>query len=278
MSVAKKAISYILAEIVSILMISVILLITINSNILSKDNMRKSFKDSGYYYNLYGIIQESAENEVMPSGFEETVLDNVFTEEKLNEDIDTVIDCIYSNKKIEISTESIKQTLDANIQKEIQEKEYIVSDEAQASINEFEKAIIDTYTNHITYSENTINSIGGHIHKIQSLIKIFTIILCIAIIVLLVVLFFVNKIALGISFIISGVFFVALNLYSGTAVAVNNILLFNWAFSKTIIYILNNLLNSLFIAGMVLFLIGIIYIVIIEYINAKLFVKYKKVN
>ena len=278
MTVARKIISYILAIIISILVISVVLLGSISSSLLSKDNMKKSFKESDYCYNIYAIIKDSTENEVMPSGFEETVLDNVFTEEKLKEDVDTLIDCVYDNKEPEISTETMEKTLEENIQKEIQEKNYIVNEEAQANINEFKKAIIDTYKNHISYSEKAVKQIGEYLQKIQSLMKIVLIILYIAIIVLLIVLFTIYSPAIGIAFVISGLFFIALNLYSGTTVAVNNILLFNWAFSKTIIYVLNQILKDLLTKGIVLSVAGVVIIIITEYIKAKQFIKRKKAN
>ncbi|MBR2786203.1 MAG: hypothetical protein IKD76_01685 [Clostridia bacterium] len=278
MSVARKVISYILAVVISILMISVVLLGSINSKLLNKDNMKKSFKESDYYYNLYAIIKESTENEVMPSGFEETVLDNVFTEEKVKTDVDTLIDCVYDNKKFEVSTEKIEDALEANIQKEIQEKNYVVTEETQENINEFKNAIIDTYKNHISYSEDTVNQISGYLQKIKDLVKIVLIILYVLLAVLLIILFVVYAPATGIVFLVSGLFFIVLNVYSGTAVAVNNILLFNWAFSKTMIYVLNNVLEDLWVKGIILSIIGVGIIIATEYFKAKKFVRMKKAS
>ena len=262
MTVRKKIISYILSIILAILLIAIVLISCISSNILNQNNMKKSFRKTGYYYNLLGIIKENAESEIMPSGFEINVLDNVFTEEKVTEDVNIVIDSIYENRKVEISTEEMKKILDENVQKQVMEKNYKLTDETKKGIEDFENSVINIYKDHIIYSEDTVNKIGEMIVKTNKIKNVVLVIACILSIILAVGIFVLNKSSLGISLLVAGIFFIFLSLYSGTAIVVNNILMFNWALSSTIIFVVKHIINNMFVVGLCLGFVGLGEIVV----------------
>ena len=274
MTLGKKIVSYILSLILAILLISIILIGCVRSNVLNKNNMKKAFQKTDYYYNLYGIIKENTENDIMSSGFEISVLDNVFTEDKIKQDVNNVIEGIYDNKKTEISTEEMKKKLDENVQKQLENTNYQVTEENEKNIEEFENSVIKIYTDNIIYSEDIINQISEKMHKINKTAIIITIISCILSIILAFVIFILNKSSLGISMFVTGTFFIFLNLYSGTAIVINNILMFNWAISNTFAFIANKTINSMYIIGMIFAVIGLAEIIGIGIWNAKRFVKF----
>ena len=274
MTLEKKIVSYILSLILAILLISIILIGCVRSNVLNKNNMKKAFQKTDYYYNLYGIIKENTENDIMSSGFEISVLDNVFTEDKIKQDVNNVIEGIYDNKKTEISTEEMKKQLDENVQKQLENTNYQVTEENKKNIEEFENSVIKIYTDNIIYSEDIINQISEKMHKINKTAIIITIISCILSIILAFVIFMLNKSSLGISMFVTGTFFIFLNLYSGTAIVINNILMFNWAISNTFAFIANKTINSMYIIGMIFAFIGLSEIIGIGIWNAKRFVKF----
>lgn len=274
MTLEKKIVSYILSLILAILLISIILIGCVRSNVLNKNNMKKAFQKTDYYYNLYGIIKENTENDIMSSGFEISVLDNVFTEDKIKQDVNNVIEGIYDNKKTEISTEEMKKQLDENVQKQLENTNYQVTEENKKNIEEFENSVIKIYTDNIIYSEDIINQISEKMHKINKTAIIITIISCILSIILAFVIFMLNKSSLGISMFVTGTFFIFLNLYSGTAIVINNILMFNWAISNTFAFIANKTINSMYIIGMIFAFIGLAEIIGIGIWNAKRFVKF----
>lgn len=274
MTLGKKIVSYILSLILAILLISIILIGCVRSNVLNKNNMKKAFQKTDYYYNLYGIIKENTENDIMSSGFEISVLDNVFTEDKIKQDVNNVIEGIYDNKKTEISTEEMKKQLDENVQKQLENTNYQVTEENKKNIEEFENSVIKIYTDNIIYSEDIINQISEKIHKINKIAIIIMIISCILSIILAFVIFMLNKSSLGISMFVTGTFFIFLNLYSGTAIVINNILMFNWAISNTFAFIANKTINSMYIIGMIFAFIGLAEIIGIGIWNAKRFVKF----
>ena len=272
----KKIISYLLGLVLSILLISIILIGCISSSIFSKAYIKKVFHKTDYYYGMYTIIQDEMKRDIMPSGFDEKVLDNVVTENKVREDINSVLDSLYDNKKVEINTEEIRKVLDENVQAQIEEKNFRVTEENKKGIEEVENSIIDIYKDNISYSSETVNQFGKHIKKTSKMLTIVMWILVIISIVLAVVLFKLNMPVLGISITVAGLFFVILNLYSGTAIVVNNILMFNWAFSKSLTYLVSKLIERMYMIGVTMTAVGIVEIVICEYFRAKEFVKYNR--
>ncbi len=269
MTITKKIISYIIAAIMAICIISIILLSCASHSLLSKNNLKAAFDENDYYYNVYDIILDSCKSDIMPSGFDEKVLNNVITESKVHEEINKLVDSLYDNKKVELSTEEMKKTLHQNVEAQIQEGNHEVNKETQENIKEFENSIINIYKNNISYSENTINQIRGYLNKVIIAVKIAIIVLAIITAVLMVLLFFINKSAIGISFVVSGAFFIIMKFYSGTTVAINNILILNWAFSKVLSYILNQLVQNMFTIGIILTVVGVLIVLINEFISAK---------
>ena len=268
MTVTKKIISYIIAIVMAVLIIALTVLSCINYSLLSKNKVKADFQKTDYYYSLHDIIIESCENNIMPTGFDDKVLEDVITVEKVQDDVNGVIDSLYENKKVEISTKEMREKLDQNVKLQIEEKNFEMNEEAQKNVKEFEDEIIDTYKNNINYSEDIVEQMKKGINIAKQSVKIAIIVLIIAIIILTIILYVLNKTAIGVSMLISGVFLIALKLYSGTTMAINNILLLNWAFSKTLTYIVNTLFQNMYKIGIILAVIGILTIIINEVVNA----------
>ena len=116
----RKIISYLLAIIFVILISATILLSMVNAVVFSKSNLKKQLDKVDYYTQINTIIKEASNNYIMQSGFDESIMDNVVEKEKINEDINNVIDSIYNNEELTISTEQIKTNLNKNLEEYIQ--------------------------------------------------------------------------------------------------------------------------------------------------------------
>ena len=134
MKIVRKIISYILAIIVVILMLATIILSIVNVAIFSKSNVKKQMQKVDYYTEINNIIKESANNYIMQSGFNESIMENVISKEKISNDIDKVIDSIYEGEDVEISTDEIKVNLDKNVQQYISQNNYKVDAQTQKDI------------------------------------------------------------------------------------------------------------------------------------------------
>ena len=121
--------------------------------------------------------------------------------------------------------------------------------------------------NHILYSKESVKEISKYLKKVADIVKIATIVLCIITVIFAIILFILYKPALGVSLIIAGGFFIIVRAYSVVNMAINNVLILNWAFSKSVTYILNKLLQNLFSTGVVMFIVGIIIVIIGEIVR-----------
>lgn len=263
----KKAISYILSFVLSLCIIAAFLLGYINSSIFNEVNVRKAMRDTNYYYNIYSLIKDIANDYVLQSGFDENVLDGVITDIQVQSDMNRVIDGLYNHQKIEVNTDEIQKKLHENIQKQIEEQNHNVDENTQADIDEFENSIIDAYKTNMYYSQETATNISNKLYKIKKATNLTVISLCVIIVLLGFIIFKINEPAIGISFITSGIVFIIIKTYSGVNLAINNILMLNWVFSRTATFILNHLVQKIFVTGIVLVIAGIIAILISEYMR-----------
>ncbi len=266
---AKKIISYILAFLLSLLVIAVFILGYINSALFNEVNIKTSMKDTNYYYNIYSIINDTANDYVLQSGFDSKVLDNVITEYQAQEDMNQVIDGLYNNKKVEIDTDKLKKKLHENILKQIEEENHVVTESNKADIEEFEKSVIDAYKSNIYYSQEVINKISLYIQKIHKTLNIVVICLIVVILILVLIMFKVYEPSIGVGFITAGVFFIVIKGFSVINIAINNILILNWAFSRTLVYILNNLVQRIFITGIIITIVGVASMLLSEFMRHK---------
>ena len=276
MIIFKKTISYLLAFVLGIILLFEIILLFLNDSLLSEMNMQIELKNTNYYYNIYSIILNTAKDYVMQSGFHEIVLDDVITEKRTQNDLNHAIHCLYNNKKVEINTSDLREKLSKNIKKQIEIKNYEIDNQTQNAINEFEDSIINEYKSNMYYSEEIANQIGTYIPKISQIVLATIIILAIIIIILLIILYKLNKPSIGIGFIISGIICILVKIYSGTNIVINNILILNWAFSQTMIHIMNILVQKIFMTGIVFTSLGFLTILLCEYDISKKFYKNKK--
>lgn len=140
-------------------MLATIILSIVNVAIFSKSNVKKQMQKVDYYTEINNIIKESANNYIMQSGFNESIMENVISKEKISNDIDKVIDSIYEGEDVEISTDEIKVNLDKNVQQYISQNNYKVDAQTQKDITKFEDKIESIYANSITYSKSTIKKV-----------------------------------------------------------------------------------------------------------------------
>lgn len=264
MKIVRKIISYILAVIVVILMSVTIILAMINNVIFSKSNVKKHMNKVDYYTEISNIIKDSANNYIMQSGFDESIMDSVIPKEKINNDIDKVIDAIYEGKEIDISTEEIRANLDENVQQYIQQNNYKVDAQTRKDIAKFEDKIESIYENSITYSKNAVKQVVSYFKMAKRITRLALITVSILLIILAFITYKINKASFGISLLATGLICIFIKCYSGLNIAVNNILMVNKTFSNLMINLINQVVQYIFISGIILTVLGIFFIIIFE--------------
>lgn len=264
MKIVRKIISYILSAIVVTLMSVTIILAMINNVIFSKSNVKKHMNKVDYYTEISNIIKDSANNYIMQSGFDESIMDSVIPKEKINNDIDKVIDAIYEGKEIDISTEEIRANLDENVQQYIQQNNYKVDAQTRKDIAKFEDKIESIYENSITYSKNAVKQVVSYFKMAKRITRLALITVSILLIILAFITYKINKASFGISLLATGLICIFIKCYSGLNIAVNNILMVNKTFSNLMINLINQVVQYIFISGIILTVLGIVFIIIFE--------------
>jgi len=264
MSKKKRIASYILAACVVVLFLVTIILTTLNCTILSTLNVKKKIVEASYYAEDRKIIVEASKDYVMQSGFDESIMDGVVNEYDVKIDTDGLIDYIYEGREYTVQSNLIRANLDKNIQEYMQANNYEVDEENQKNITEFENKIEEIYKRNIEYSGDSIKQVAQTMGKIKKFVPILMIICGIIFVVLFLLLKETNKPAAGISILATGAVLVFLKFYTGVSVAINNILLMNRAFSNTLIIMANQVIQKLFVVGVALCVIGLVWIIYTE--------------
>lgn len=270
----KKVISYILSFILVLMLLSLCLLAILKSTILNEEYLISKLEEANYYERMNGEIIEQFKNYTIQSGLSDDVLENLFTEDKLKQDINNVIDSIYTGKELEISTSEIRENLKENILAEVEKEGKTVDFEDEAMV-EYLKAIESAYESQVSYSTSTINSIGSTFEKIISLAKTAQTILVTVIVVVAILLIAINiKVIFGLNYIAisgmaSGLFILVSRIMLEHSTDLKNIMVINQATSNVIQLIINDVLTKITIIGVILLVIGLVFSVIYNLLHKK---------
>ena len=264
MSKKKRLVSYLLSIALVVSLFATIVLTTLNCTILSTVNVKKKIANANYYEETKKIIVESCKDYVMQSGFDESIMDGVVNTYDVQFDVDGLVDYIYEGKEFEVHSNLIRANLDKNISEYIAANNFVVNEETQKSINEFEDTIQKIYERNIEYSKDTVKQIAEKNKKIKRIVPIAMIVCGIISVVLFLLIKEISTPSLGISALATGAILVFLKVYSGTTVAINNILLMNKAFSNALISVANQIIQALFVLGIILCVVGIAGIIYVE--------------
>lgn len=264
MKIIRKIISYILAIILVTLMSATIILSIVNAVVFSKSNVKKQMQKVDYYTEINNIIKESANNYIVQSGFDESIMNNVISKGKINKDIDKVINAIYEGEEVEISTDEIKNSLDKNVQQYIAQNNYKVDAQTQKDIEKFEDKIESIYANSITYSKSSIKKVVKYFKMAKRMTRVALIASLILLIIFAIITYKTNRATFGILLLATGIICIFIKCYSSINIAVNNILMVNKTFSNLMINIINQVIQYVFIGGIILAVLGIALIIIFE--------------
>lgn len=256
----KKIFTYFLGFILSIFIFLLAILLIFSQTVFKKSFTLNALEKNNYYEKTYGDIRESFNNYIMQSGLDESILDNLYSIEKIKQDVNNVVNSIYENEQINTNTQDIKAELDSRIYKILEENNRKIESEEKKAIESFENTIVETYANGISFSKKTIEQVGSVFTKISSLIIKAEIIIAIAVVLILIIIYALNKRDafkyFGISLLTSGILFLLIKFLVGNRVAYITIL--NTTFSEILRYLINTVINTCFIVGIIFIIIGIL--------------------
>lgn len=265
MRIIKKIIKIIFSAILTISILLYILINLLSSTILKESYILSKLDQANFYQKVYEEVNSNFEKYIYQSGFDENVLNNVITEEKVKEDFKIIIDNIYNGTNQDINTETIKTNLTNNINSQLGAN---ISKIQQNSIDSFVDTILNEYTQTILHTqyENKINKVYTQINKYINLANKALLIIMAVLIILLILLnlkrLYRGVSYIGISMLSSGILLCIADIFIKMKVAIKNIVILNDTISKIIINVITELLANILKDGIILLVSGIVLIII----------------
>jgi len=263
----KKIITYILSFILMVCIVASIFVGIIANTIAHKDYFLGKLDEISFYDRTEEEINDTFKNYILQSGMDETVLANLYDKSKLKQDIHSLVDALYENKEIVIETNSVKEKLNANIEKYLEEKQLKV--ENTEEMNRFVNTIAETYKDGVIYSGTIIKKMAPTTAKYAKAIQNVqpTLYAATAILIFLIIAIHwkdKTEIAkyLGISMLAAGITTCAIKIFIDVKTHIDGILILNKIVTNLIQNIANELLDYIFYIGAIVAILGIIGIII----------------
>lgn len=262
MKLIKQILSFIFIIILSISILCSFLAFIFSNTILNKDYILNKMEECNYYEQTYLDMNEILEQYIGPSGLDEEVLKDIYTENKIKDDINTTVNTIFTGEEKAIETEAIREKLNKNIY-----KNYNIKDNEKEAITNFENTIINEYTKQITHHdylyilENYIPTANKIIAKLK-IIMPFTI--CIIIVILIILnIKKKNKIMQGIliGFLSASFTIIIMGIIININVKFESILILNETFSNLVRNIINELLKIFQNIGIITAILSTIFLI-----------------
>lgn len=259
-----------------ILMVSISILIFINlatSTILSKEYILNKFEETGYYAKIKEEAKSSFENYIPQSGFEENVMENIISDEKIKNDTKIIISNIYDGTNQTVDTTEIEDKLRNNIKESLGNTK--INTVQQNSIDQYVETICNEYKEKISHTkyETNINNILNKLNKIVDMAKKISIITIAIMVVIILIVNCKNIIKaisqLGTVLTANGIFYIIVNLFINSKIKIENLLILNNSISEVIRKIITDIFDKIMNYGLILLVCGFILIIVSNAINAK---------
>ena len=229
----KKVLIYYLFELIlTICFFLIILFLVLKLTLLNKNYFINQLNKENYYHELYLEIDNDLENYLRPSGFDNSIKNNLFTEDEIKKVLNKNVDNFYNGKNIVVETTKLKENLERNIDDYLNTINIKITDEE--SLNMFKDEFIKIYKNRIIIDDK-INNFSKTFFKYC---KIFNIIIysliAIFLILTIIIKFVFRKITLSIPVMASILLYVIIYIYIISKINFSNIKFWNNSVSNII--------------------------------------------
>lgn len=272
MKILVNIIKFILMTVLTISIISIGMITIVSSTVLNQEYVISKLEETDFYSQTYELVKSNFENYIHQSGLDETVLEDIVSEEKVKNDINLMLSNIYKGTNQKIDTTEIANNLNKNI-----DELNIKNSKNESSINKFIEYICKEYTDTLIHTnyEQRINNIYEKLTITISKVKTASIIVLSVIIITLLIVnnkrFERNIRQIGISLLSAGLFQTIVYNVIISNVRVQGIKIFNDIFSKTLVTIIQDILSKILNMGNQIMILSIILFII--YFVMKLIVK-----
>lgn len=269
-SIGKKVICIILALILALLILVSKTVAIIQGTILNKDYLIKVMEKTDSYSQMQKDIEDSIYNYIMQANIEKSQIEDIISQEKIKNDLDSLIKSVYQGKKVNINDEVIKTEVDKRLNDIlVSNGNMTLTEESKKSIEEFSKNIAQTYSENINPLGEIIDEVGDTINVFNQKVdeyKIYVYIITAVMFVIVTLTCITQKERMirilnryqAIALIISGALLMLPSCIVKLKVKMNDFFIVNDAISNMIKYIVNDLEKNFLLVGIALVIVGCI--------------------
>lgn len=263
MKVLKNLLKFIFITILTICIISLGIITIAFSTILDKNYVMQKLEETNFYADTYELVGSNFENYIYQSGLDEEVLNNICTEEKVKQDINIMLSNMYNGTNQEIDTTEIANNLNANI-----DKSGIKNKQNESAIQQFVSHICDEYTNTLVHTKYETQINNMYTKVTEALDQIYEIILIVLAVDMIAIIAINNKKIskdiqhIGIALFATSAFELSVWQIVTSKIDIQGIKIFNDVFSKSIVTIIQEIINQIVSLALGTFVISIIFIAI----------------
>lgn len=268
----KKIISYLMSIFIAILFI-ILIIVEVASNTILDYNFILSILSQNDYYGLLDVeIKSKFENYVKQSGLDSEIFENIYSKDKLKEDMENVIKATYNSEEIKINTQSIETNLKNNIDKYLYENNITLNSEQQENMQEYIRKIIDIYEKEVSHPvylqtvEIIILKASNIIDNYKNIIYTIALILMLTIMILNLKAIYDGLKYIAIGILIASFFIIIGIIIFNLRINIENIIILNTNFTLIVINFLKNIMIKFVKNGIIL---AIVSIAIITFCNIK---------
>ncbi len=261
----KKLVSYILAFILSVFLIVFIMLELVGNTVLKKEYVLDKIEEINYYEDMHQDLVTEIDDYVEQSGLDEFNIKEIFTEERIKEDVNSFIGWVYN----ENSLENIKSDLKLEIENKLEDSNISLTQEEKKEAEDAINNLVSNYATIVLYDAfvGLIRDIPKLIIIVNKLIVPAKIVIGVCIGIILGILLLLNKFKgflkyLGVALLTLGIILVGIKIWFNLGVDLANLFILNKAISNLLRVILNDILKTLNFRGIISIFGGIVLTII----------------
>ena len=133
-----KTILNIILSFLLIIVIAMSFAINILGNkILNKNYFSSKLEETEFYLQVSREVENGFENYIYQSGLPEDTIKNLFTEEDIKKDVNSIVNKLYDGTDITLSSENVKENLDNKINEYLEKEDMKMNNQGKENIKKF---------------------------------------------------------------------------------------------------------------------------------------------
>ena len=260
-------------------LLSIVLLLNVFMGVLSfiifnPNYYIDKFEENKFYDNVLKEVNSGFENFIYQSGLPENTIVNLATDDKKKTDINSLVLHITQKEELVLSSNKIREELDVRISNFLEKENRTLTKNERENITKFEDLIVSSYEESILPIRDFIDELKDMYDKVFNLYNKVKLIPIIGSVVLLFVMFILNKNSKfdlvnfsGISLLTVGVL---LKLYGNVVlknIDIDNVIVFTNSLTSAFQYIFKDIIFGVDILGNWVSVIGICFILFYSIIH-----------